>query len=104
MSKPGQEMSSADGSAEDPRAWRFRRRTAVLLTVITATSVWVVAPGGPLVVVASSPADHLMVSLRLASIGEAVKQQGDPVGYRCSSGLGMNRGFPILPGRWRGLV
>ena len=74
MPKPGQEKSSPDGPAEDPRAWRFRRRTAVLLTVITATSVWVVAPGRPLVVVASSPADYLMVSLRLTSIAKAVKQ------------------------------
>ena len=83
-------MSSADGYAEDPRAWRFRRRTAVLLAVVTATSVWMVASSGPLVVVVSSPADYLMVSLRLASIAEAVKQQGDPVGYRRSSGLGTN--------------
>ena len=68
----GMEMSSTDGSIEDSRARRFMRRTAVLLTVITATSVWVVAPGGTLVVVASSPTDHLMVSLHLASIAEAV--------------------------------
>ena len=80
-------MSSADGSAEDSRARRFRRRTAVLLTVITATSVRMVAPGRPLIIVASSPADHLMVSLRLALVAEVVEQQGDPGGYRCLSRL-----------------
>ena len=76
----------------------------VLLTVITATLVWMVALGGPLIIVASSPADHLMVSLHLASIAEVVKKHGDPVGYRCSSGLGTNRGFPILPRRCCGQV
>ena len=90
MSKPGWEMCSADGSAEDPRTRRFRRRTAVLLTVITATLVWMVALGGPLIVVASSPADHLMVCLHLALVAEAVESQGDPVGYWCPSGFGMN--------------
>ena len=104
LPKLGQEKSSVDGPAEDPRAWRFRRRTAVLLAIIAAASVWVVAPGGPLVVVASSPADYLMVSLRLSSIAEAIKQQGDPVGYRCSSGLRTNRGFPILLRRCCGQV
>ena len=88
MPKPGWEMSSADGSAEDSRARWFRRRTAVLLTVITATSVRMVAPSGPLVVVASSPADHLMVSLHLASIAEAVKKHGAlwAIGARAGSG------------------
>ena len=81
LPKPGQEMSSADGSAEDSRAWRFRRRTAVLLTVITATPVWMVALGGPLVIMASSPSDHLMVCLHLALVVEAVEPQGDPMGY-----------------------
>ena len=76
----------------------------VLLTVITATSVWMVALGGPLIVVASSPADHLMVTLHLASVAEAVEQQGDLVGYRCPSGLETNRGLPILPRRCRGKV
>jgi len=99
LPKTGREKSSADGPAEDPRAWRFRRRAVILLTIIAAASVWVVTPSGPLIVVASSPADHLMVSLHLASIAEVVKKHGDPVGYRCSSGLGMSRGFPILP-RW----
>ena len=102
MPKPGREKGSADGPAEDPRAWWFRRRAAVLLAVVATTSVWVVAPSGPLVVVASLPADHLMVSLHLASIAEAVKKHGDPVGYRCSSRLEKSRGFPVLPRRCRG--
>ena len=91
-----------DGPAEDPRAWRFRGRTAVFPAIVATASVWVVAPSGPLIVVALSPADHLMVSLHLASIAEAVKKHGDPVGYRCSSGLGTSRGFSILPRRCRG--
>ena len=72
LPKPGGEKSSADGPAEDPRAWWFRGRTAVLSAVVAIASVWVVALSGPLIVVASSPADHLMVSLYLASIAEAV--------------------------------
>ena len=60
----------------------------VLLAVIAAASVWVVTPSGPLVVVASSPADHLMVSLHLASIAEAVKKHGTlwAIGARAGSG------------------
>ena len=65
-------MSSADGSAEDSRARWFRRRTAVFLTVISATSMRMVASSGPLPVVASSLADHLMVALGLESVVEAV--------------------------------
>ena len=76
----------------------------VLLAIVVTASVWVVAPSGPLIVVASSPADHLMVSLHLTSIAEAVKKHGGPVGYRCSSRLGMNRGFPTLPRRCCGQV
>ena len=90
MPKPGWEMCSMDGSAEDPRAWRLRRRTTVFLTIIMATSVWVVAPCGPLVVVASSPADHLMVCLHLALVAEAVELPGDPVGCWRPSGLEAN--------------
>ena len=74
----------------------------VLLTIITATSVRMVAPGGPLIIVASSPADHLMVSLYLALVAKAVEQQGDPMGYRCPRRLGTYRGFPILPRRCHG--
>ena len=44
----------------------------VLATIVAAASVRVVASGGPIVVVASSPADHIMVILRLASVIEAV--------------------------------
>ena len=72
--------------------------------VVAATSVRMVALGGPLIVVAPSPADHLVVALRLALVAEAVVQQGDPVDCRCPSGLGTNRGLPILL-RWcRGKV
>ena len=83
-------MCSVDGSAEDPRTRWFRRRTAVLLTVITATLVWMVALGGPLVIVVSSPADHLMVCLHLTLVAEVVEPQGDPMGYWRPSGLGTN--------------
>ena len=76
----------------------------ILLSVITATSVWMVALDRPLVVVASSPTDHLMVCLHLALVVEAVEPQGDPVGYWRPSGLGTNRGLPILPMRCRGEV
>ena len=61
-----------DGPAEDSRAGWPRRRTAVLPTVIATASVWVVASGGPIVVVAPSPTDHIVVALRLASVAEAV--------------------------------
>ena len=76
----------------------------VLLAVIAAASVRVVTPSGPFVVVASSPADHLMVSLCLTSIAEVVQKHRGPMGYRCSSGIGTNRGFPIVPRRGCGQV
>ena len=44
----------------------------VLPTVVAATSVWMVASGEPVVVVAPSPTDHIVVLLRLASVTEAV--------------------------------
>ena len=44
----------------------------VLATVVAAASVWVVASGGPIVIMASSPADHIVVILRLASVAKAV--------------------------------
>ena len=44
----------------------------VLATVVAAASVRVVASSGPIVVVASSPANHIMVVLRLMSIAEAI--------------------------------
>ena len=99
MSKPGGDRGTADGLAKDSRARWPRRRTAVLTTVIAAALVRVAASGGPIVVVASSPVDLLVVTLHLASVAEAVEQQGDPMGYRCPSGLGMNRGLLILPMR-----
>ena len=72
MPEPGREWSTADGLAEDSRARRPRRRTAVLPAVVAATSVWVVTSGEPVVVVVLSPADHIVVLLRLASVAEAV--------------------------------
>ena len=50
----------------------------VFLAVITATPMRMVASGGPLTVVASSSADHLVVTLRLASVIEAVVDRGGP--------------------------
>ena len=72
MPKLGREMSTTDASAKDSRARWLRRRTAVLPTVVAATSVRVVASGEPIIVVAPSPADHIMVVLHLASVAEAV--------------------------------
>ena len=68
MSKPGREMSSTDGSAEDSRARWLRRRATVFLAVVAATSVHMVASGRPLAVMASSPAGYLVLVLRLASV------------------------------------
>ena len=61
-----------NGLAEDSRARRPRRRTAVLPAIVAATSVWVVTSGEPVIVVASLPADHVVVLLRLASVAEVV--------------------------------
>ena len=72
MPKLGREMSSTDGPAKDSRARWPRRRTTVLPTVVVTALVRVVASGGPIVVVAPSPADHVVVLLRLASVVEAV--------------------------------
>ena len=96
LAKPGWELSVADSSTEDPRARWFRRGTAVFLAVVTAAPMRMVASGGPLTVVASSSADHLVVTLRLASVVEAVVDRGDPVDYRRPSGLGTNQGLPIM--------
>ena len=74
----------------------------VLPTIIATTLVWVVASSGPLVVVAPSPADHIVVALRLASVIEAVVHRGGLVGCQCPSGLGMNRGLSILLRQCRG--
>jgi len=97
LAKPGWKLSIADGSTEDSRARWFRRRTAVLSAIVAAAPMWMVASGGPLAVVASSSADHLVVTLRLASVIEAVVDRGDPIDCRHPSRLGMNRGLPILP-------
>ena len=74
----------------------------VLPTIVVTTSVRVVASGGPIIIVAPSPTDHLVVALRLTSVAEVVVHRGGPVGRRCPSGLGTNRGLPILPRRCRG--
>ena len=78
MPKQGEEWGAANGLAKDSRTWWPRRRTAVLATVVEAALVRVVASGGPIVIVASSPADHIMVILRLASVAEAVVHRGGP--------------------------
>ena len=83
-------MSVVDGLAEDSRARWPRRRTAVLPAVVAIGSVRVVTTGGPMVVVKPSPADHIVVALRLASVAEAVVHRGGPVGCRHPSGLGTN--------------
>ena len=97
-------MGATDGLAEDSRARWPRRRTAVLLTFVAIASVRVVASGGSIVVVVPSPADHIVVALHLALVAEAVVHRGGPIGRRCPSGLGTNRGLPILPMRCRGEV
>ena len=76
----------------------------VLPTVVVTASVWVVASGGPIIIVAPSPTDHLVVALRLTSVAEVVVHQGGLVGFWCPSGLGTNQGLPILPMRCRGEV
>ena len=91
-----------DGLAKDSRAMWLRGRTAVLPTVVATTLVWVVASGGPLVVLAPSPTDHIMVALCLASVAKAIVHRGGPIGRWCPSGLRTNRGLPILPRRCRG--
>ena len=74
----------------------------VLPTIVATASVRVVALGRPIVVVAPSPADHVVVALRLASVAEAVVHRGGLVGFRCLSWLRTNRGLSILPRRCRG--
>ena len=76
----------------------------VLPTIIVATLVRMVASDKPLVIVVPLPADHIVVAVCLTSITEAVVHRGDPVGHWCPSGLGMNRGLPILPRRCHGNV
>ena len=65
----------------------------VLPTVVATASMRVVALGGPLVIVAPSPADHIMVALRLVSVAEAVVHRG-------GLEVVMHRGLSILS-RWR---
>ena len=74
----------------------------VLPTIVATASVQVVASGGPLVVVALSPTDHVVVALRLALVAEAVMHREGLVGFRCPSGLETNRGLSILMRRRRG--
>ena len=85
MLKPGREVSVVDGLAEDSRGRWPRRRTAVLPAIVATASVWVVTSGGPIIVVKPSPADHIVVALRLASVAEAVVHRGGLVGFRCPS-------------------
>ena len=79
-----------NGLAKDPRARWLKRRTTVLPTIVATALVWVVASGGPLIVVASSSTNHIVVALCLASVAKAVVHRGGPVGRWCPSGLGMN--------------
>ena len=72
MPKTGRELGDTDSSVEDSRARWLRRRATVFLAVVAATSVHMVASGGPLTIMASSSADYLVVSLPLVSIAEAV--------------------------------
>jgi len=81
-------VRAADGSAEDSRTRRPGRRTAVLLAVVATASVRVVVLGGPIVVVAPSPADHIMVTLRLTSVAEAVVHRGALLAFGARAGSG----------------
>ena len=74
----------------------------VLPTIVATTSVWVVALGGPIVVVAPSPADHIMIALRLVSIVEAIMHRGGLVGFGCLTRPWTNRGLSILSRRCHG--
>ena len=74
----------------------------VLATVVAAALVRVIASGGPIVVVVSLPADHIMVVLHLTSVAEAVVHREGLVGCRCPSRLETNRGLSILLRRCRG--
>ena len=96
LAKPGWKLSIADGSTQDSRTRWFRRRTTVLSAVVAAAPMWMVASGEPLAVVALSSADHLVVTLRLTSIIEAVMDRGDPTDCRHPNGFGTNRGLPTL--------
>ena len=74
----------------------------VLPTVVAATSVRVVTSDRPIIVVVPSPADHIVVALRLTSVAEAVVHRGCLVGSWCPSRLRTNRGVSILLMRCRG--
>ena len=99
MPELGWEVSVADGSTKDPRARWLGRRTAVLFTVVATASVWVVAPGGS-VVVAPSPADYFVVALCLALVSRSIAYRGGPVDRRRASSLGTDRGI-LAPTRLR---
>ena len=103
LSEPSGERSNADGPAEDPRSWRLRGRTAVLTAVVATASVWVVAPGGS-VVVAPSPANYFVVALCLALVSRSIAHRGGPVGCRRASRLGKDRGILALARLRRGLL
>jgi len=100
VAETGREVSAVDGLSEDSRARRPRRRIAVLPAIVATASVQVVTSGGPIVVVAPSPADHIVVALRLASVAEAVVHRGGPEAVVHRGGLeavvhrGLFRGVP----------
>jgi len=73
----------------------------VLPTVVAATSARVVASGGPIVVMAPSSADDIVVALRLTSVTEGVMHRGGPEAVVHRGGLEavVHRGRSILS-RW----
>ena len=78
--KPGWELSVADGPAKDSRTRWPRGRTVVLLTVVATALVRLVPSSGPLIVMAPSPTDHIMVALSLASTAKALVHREGSVG------------------------
>ena len=92
-----------DDLAEDSRARWPRRRTTVLPTIIATASMRMVASGGPLIVVAPSPTDHIVVALRLASVAERSCTEG-ALRQSCTEGVlscrdGAEAHFEVFPRR-----
>ena len=56
----------------------------VFPAIVAAASMWMIAPGGPFIVVSPLPTDHFVVALCLALVAEVVMQRGDPVDRRCT--------------------
>ena len=97
-----------DGLTENSRARRPGRRIAVRPTIMATTSVHLVAPGGPIVVMAPSSAVHVVAVLRLALVVEAVVHRGGPevVVHRGGPEAVVHRGGPeavVHRGLFRGV-